>query len=127
MRVLVCGSRTWTNADAIRARLVELPRGTEIVHGGALGADRLAGTIALSLGFSVLEVPADWRGLGRSAGYRRNLAMLDLRPDLVLAFWKDGSTGTGHTIDEAAKRGIPLEIFPASTQNAERPAEAGRP
>jgi hypothetical protein len=36
--------------------------------------------------------------------------MLDTKPDLVLAFQRDGSRGTQHTIDEARKRGIPVEV-----------------
>lgn len=111
MKVLVCGSRDWTDHEKIRIRLAELPRGTLVLHGGARGADRIAGTVAASLGLAVNEYPADWRGFGRSAGYRRNLAMLGQEPDLVLAFWLDGSTGTGHTVREARKRRIPVEVI----------------
>lgn len=113
MRVLVCGSRDWRRVDLIRERLRRLPRGSTVLHGGARGADRLAGTVALSLGFEVVEFPADWRRLGRSAGYRRNLAMLDERPDLVVAFWLNGSRGTGHTVDAALRRRIPVEVIAA--------------
>ena len=111
MKVLVCGSRAWRHAGIISERLRELPRGTEIIHGGCRGADLLAGTAANALGFRVTEFPADWKNLGRSAGYVRNVAMLDEKPDLVIAFWQDGSTGTGHTVREAAKRGIPVEVI----------------
>lgn len=114
MRVLVCGSRDWTDRRRIRARLLNLPRGSTVIHGGARGADRLAGDVARNLGFEVIEVPADWRPdgvtLDRSAGHRRNIKMLDMKPDLVLAFWKDGSTGTAHTIENATRRGIALEV-----------------
>ena len=110
-RVLVCGSRAWTDAAAIRDRLAKLPSGSEVMHGGARGADRIAGTAATSLGLSVREFPADWKNLGRSAGVQRNLAMLDEEPDLVLAFWLNGSAGTAHTIREARKRGIEVEVL----------------
>ncbi len=111
MRVLVCGSRDWSRPGAIRERLAELPRGTVVMHGGARGADRMAGTIAAGLGLQVEEYPADWKGLGRSAGIRRTLAMLNEQPDLVLAFWRDESTGTGYAISAAIRRDIPLEVF----------------
>jgi hypothetical protein len=39
--------------------------------------------------------------------------MLDQQPDRVLAFQRNGSTGTQHVIDETRKRGIPLEVFSA--------------
>ena len=111
MIVLVCGSRSWRDPHAIADRLAKLPRGTTIVHGGARGADALAGTVANSLGLEVLEIPADWKRYGRSAGYRRNVAMLDdYRPALVLAFWDGRSTGTAHTVREANERRIPVEI-----------------
>ena len=109
--VLVTGSRTWTDPQPIRELLAALPRLTEdgvggitILHGGARGADTLAGEIAAGLGYTVETVtvgPAEWRRHGRRAGLLRNLVMLDRRPDLVLAFLRDGSPGTSHTIAEA--------------------------
>ena len=114
MKVLVCGSRSWRDRRRIRARLLHLPRGSHVIHGGARGADRLAGDVARALGFQVEEVPAVWRTGGsvfdRSAGFRRNLRMLDMKPDLVIAFWDGRSTGTAHTIREAHKRGLAVEV-----------------
>lgn len=108
MLVLVCGSRSWRDGEAIRKRLARLPRGTTVLHGGARGADRLAGTVARSLGLAVVELRADW-SRGRWAGLERNLAMLDRGPDLVLAFWDGASGGTAHCIAHAERRGIPVE------------------
>ena len=113
MKVLVCGSRTWKDALAIEATVRDLPRGTTIIAGGARGADRLAATIGRSLGFDVIEFPANWRPNGvynPEAGKERNLRMLDEEPDLVIAFWDGRSTGTGHTIAQAVKRGIEVEV-----------------
>jgi hypothetical protein len=109
--VLVCGSREWRRVEPIRERLRALPRGTVVLHGGARGADRIAGVIAAGLGFEVREYPADWKRLGRSAGVRRSAAMLDERPDLVLAFWQDYSSGTGYTLALAERKGIPVEVI----------------
>lgn len=111
MTVLVCGSREWRDGSLIRYRLHRLPRGTTVIHGAARGADQIAGRVADTFGFDVQEFPADWRGKGRRAGILRNLEMLDQRPDLVLAFQVDDSTGTQHTIDEAGRRGIPVEVW----------------
>ena len=113
MNVLVCGSRDWWRDDIIKERLAGLPRGTTILHGGARGADRIAGTTANALGMQVREYPAEWRPDGiydPKAGLKRNLAMLDTQPDLVIAFQLDGSTGTQHTIDNARRRGIPESV-----------------
>jgi hypothetical protein len=113
MKVLVCGSRDWTDFDAIANRLTAIPGEHEqvaVLHGAAWGADRIAGRAARMLGFQVRAFHADWATHGRRAGILRNLQMLDERPDLVLAFQRDGSRGTQHTIDEARRRGIPVEV-----------------
>jgi hypothetical protein len=116
MRVLVCGSRDWTDGQAIYRRLALVLAehgGSTIVHGDARGADRIAAGCALGLGLSIDRFPANWKHHGKAAGYIRNLAMLDTAPDLVLAFQRNGSRGTQHTIDEARRRGIPVEVFTA--------------
>ena len=124
--VVVCGSRDfkdWYEARrAIVHRIADLPGGTRVVHGGARGTDSVVGETALQYGFFVIAIPARWnehsadcwcRKLGycREAGKRRNLEMLDLGPDLVIAFWNGSSTGTLHTISEARARGIPVEVI----------------
>jgi len=111
VKVLVCGSRIYKHrADGVRRRLNELPRDTEIIHGNAEGPDRIAHEWAY--GVHVLHIyPADWQRHGRRAGYVRNVRMLEeQKPDLVLAFWDGRSNGTGHTIREAEKRAIPVEV-----------------
>ncbi len=110
MLVLVCGSRSWSNPVLIRDRLRELPRGARIIHGGARGADTMAALYARALGIPETSYPARWREQGKRAGIIRNIEMLDQKPDLVLAFWDGASTGTGHTVSEANKRGIPVEV-----------------
>lgn len=78
MKVLVCGPRVWLDQKPIEAVLRKLPRGTIIVHGGARGADIIAGFAARLLGFEVRAYPVDhsldgpWPG----AGPRRNIRML---------------------------------------------------
>ena len=117
MKILVCGSRTWVETEKIRNRLMNLfldaPAGSrfKVIHGGAAGADALAGHEALRLGMRTRSFPADWKRYGKRAGIVRNLQMLDENPDLVLAFWDGSSIGTKHTIDEAKKRRISVEII----------------
>lgn len=108
--VVVCGSRTWTDADRIRSKLRGLPRGSTVVHGGARGADRLAGELTHAVGLQEKVMLPDWQAEPRRGGIIRNIAMLDLHPDIVLAFWDGASTGTGHTIAEARRRGIPVDV-----------------
>lgn len=124
--VVVCGSRKFSDplkaTAAIVSRVGRLPRSTALVHGDAAGADRLAAAAAKRIGFAIVAFPAHWqvhsddcrcKGYGwcREAGKRRNLEMLDLKPDLVIAFWNGSSTGTLHTITNARERGLPLEVI----------------
>ena len=110
MIVLVCGSRDWADVHAIRMRLLSLPPVAQIIHGAAPGADTIAAWLAESFGFTVRAFPADWATHGKAAGPRRNVQMLDEGPALVIAFQRNGSRGTAHTIREARRRGIPVEV-----------------
>lgn len=117
MRVLVCGSRDWTNYDAVVSALTDLPGEhgpITVVHGDARGADHDADVAARYLGFAVERHPAKWRTHGKRAGFLRNIEMLDSGIDLVIAFQLNGSRGTQHTINEARKRGIPVEVHRAA-------------
>jgi hypothetical protein len=125
MKVLVCGSRDWGDYEAIDRRLSGLPgehEEIEILHGAASrrpdggpeeSADMLADRAARYWDFTVRRFPADWERHGKRAGILRNLAMLNEQPDLVIAFQRNGSRGTQHTIDEARRRGIPVEVHTA--------------
>lgn len=107
MVIVITGSRSWTNRaaieNALRPFVEEHPL---VIHGGAYGADQIAGEVAHALGMPVEVMPAEWDKHGRSAGPRRNIAMLDRRPDVVLAFWDGESSGTLQCMEEAARRGI---------------------
>ena len=109
-KVVVTGSREWKNARYIHDAFKRLSdqHGTEveIINGTARGADQMCAEIADNFQFVVRDVPADWSRYGRSAGFKRNVQMLEMQPDLVLAFWDGTSKGTKHTIDEARKRGL---------------------
>ena len=113
LRLLVCGDRLWGDKEAIRERILALSPGV-IIHGGAQGADTLAGLAAAELGIPTEVYPAQWVRLGRAAGMIRNQQMLDEgRPDYVLAFHDDlaHSKGTANMIRRAEKAGIPVEVW----------------
>ena len=113
MVVLVCGDRFWQDAHTIRRVLAGLGPDT-VVHGGAPGADRLAGVVAAGLGLSVRAYPAQWHQYGRAAGPLRNQEMLaDARPDLVLAFHRNlaRSRGTGDMVRRAQAAGVQVRVF----------------
>lgn len=134
MKVLVTGSRDWRDNSLIRKRLHEIEFADEsdvrheLIHGAARGADTIAHEFAFDLGWALDPHKADWSvkpdtpewriktrpdgsRYDSGAGRDRNLEMLDEKPDLVLAFQRNGSSGTQHTIDEARRRGIPVEVI----------------
>jgi len=104
-----CGSRHWRDRAAIRAALRSLPPGSVAIEGGAPGADRIAREEAGALGVHVATVSAQWQRFGRSAGPRRNEAMLRLGPDVVHAF-PLGGPGTAHMIEAARRAGVEVVI-----------------
>ena len=108
MRVLVCGSREWEDYYLIFNELANLHyQGyTELIEGGCRGADAHAKKAAKALGMSVITVEAEWEKYGKSAGYKRNLEMINMKPNIVLAFKRGESKGTQITIDLAKKQGI---------------------
>jgi len=110
-RVLIAGSRTWTDAAAIAALLATLPPDTVIVHGAARGADTLAAHLAAARGFTVEAHPADWAREGRAAGPRRNAAMLATGVTAVWAFRAPGaSPGTDDMMRQARAAGVPVVV-----------------
>lgn len=112
MRVLICGSRNWRDYEAILTRIEELPPDAVIVHGGAPGADSIAGLAGALRGHKVEEHPADWRTHGKAAGPIRNQQMIDTEPALVIAFRLRGpSRGTDDCLRRARAAGIPVEVI----------------
>jgi hypothetical protein len=130
--VLICGSRSYPEELRawVREAISELSIGSIVMSGAASrGPDAWAIEDAHDLGYTVLAVPADWDthvdGCGcaervgprggkrycRTAGFRRNQKMIDMRPNFVLAFWDGQSSGTHHTIKSAVRAGIPVRVF----------------
>lgn len=107
MRVLVCGGRDYTDSVRLQFTLGEIraERGlTYLIHGGARGADTLAGQWAHGFLIPVRVFPADWERHGKRAGPIRNQQMLDEgKPDLVVAF--PGGSGTA-VVRRARKAGV---------------------
>ena len=114
VKVLVCGSRDWTDGDLIcdylDALMDEIGSFT-VIHGGARGADTIAGQWGRTRNFEVIEFPARWNTFGKRAGAIRNREMADQGPDLVVAFLLNDSSGTQLMLDIATQRGIRTRVI----------------
>ena len=114
IKVLICGSRGFNDYVLMKVQIMKLLDrfGTTItiISGGAKGADKLAEDVAKQLGISITILEPDWDKHGKGAGMIRNNAMLDMKPNIVLAFWDGNSKGTKHTISEARKRKIEVHL-----------------
>lgn len=108
-RILVTGSRNWSDVEAIRAALVHHGPAT-VIHGGARGADAIAGRIAEDFGWPTVVHKANWRQFGKKAGPMRNAAMVEAGADLCLAFPLPDSIGTWDCVKRAKKAGIPVVV-----------------
>jgi hypothetical protein len=107
-RILITGSRTWTDNTVIRDALTpHRAPGAVLVHGNAHGADRIAAGIWRSWGLPVETHPADWHTHGRAAGMVRNRHMVILGADICLAFIHNHSPGATHCAATANQAGIP--------------------
>ena len=104
-RILVCGGRDYSDVGHVERVLDELAsRPFILIHGGALGADKIAADFCKSRGYAVAQVDANWLAHGRAAGPIRNRWMLALNPDLVVAF--PGGRGTADMAEAAEMAGI---------------------
>lgn len=113
MKILICGSRNWTDREAIFEVIHNhMNAGDILIAGAARGADKIAEEIAGEhKGIFVESYPAQWGRFGKRAGYVRNIEMLNQNPDIVYAFPLGKSVGTWHTINEARKRGIKTIVY----------------
>ena len=111
-RILITGSREWTDRKAIQMALSVYGYDVDLCHGGARGADSIAGEIAAGWGIPVSIFQADWQKHGKRAGPIRNQQMLDeFKPDVVLAFPVPSSRGTFDMIERARKAGVRFEVY----------------
>lgn len=111
MKVLVCGGRDFTDSALVSRYLNAIFENSDLneplllIHGDcATGADWLADEWAQKCGsVQVVRCPANWK-LGKKAGPLRNEAMLELKPDVVIAF--PGGKGTADMVRRAKQKHV---------------------
>jgi hypothetical protein len=112
MKLAIVGSRTFNDYGLLVSSIKDIPDVTEIVSGGARGADKLAERYAKEKNIPIKIFLPEWDLLGKSAGYIRNKQIVDYC-DKVLAFWDGISKGTNHSIKiaENQKKDCIVKLF----------------
>lgn len=120
MKLIIAGGRDFKDeilamksfidfASEVNTKLSKVNPITEIVSGGARGADRVGEFIAKCNNIPVKRFIPDWDGLGKKAGHVRNREMGNYA-DALLAFWDGQSKGTKGMIDYATKKGLIVKV-----------------
>jgi hypothetical protein len=120
MRVLVCGARELDQAGEALVREAmlkhlgkqtgELAPFVQIIHGACKGVDMFAARVAAEHGWRVLAFPPNKVKYGKEAFTKRNTEMVNMAPDLVLAFPGRDSAGTFDTINKARAKKLKIAI-----------------
>lgn len=112
MKLIIAGGRDYRFTPKDIEQLNSLENITEVVSGGAKGADAEGENWAREQNIPVKVFKADWKQYGRGAGPRRNQAMADYA-DAVALF--PGGKGTENMFKEAQKAS--LNIYDWRVQN----------
>ena len=113
MKIIVAGSRVCTTRNDYEKVKNELNKMTitEIVSGGAVGADRLGEFYAQENNIKITRFLPDW-SVGRSAGPIRNRTMA-LYGDMLIVIWDGHSRGSQSMIRCANEQNLQIiEIIP---------------
>ncbi|MCQ2229734.1 MAG: DUF2493 domain-containing protein [Bacteroidales bacterium] len=115
MRIAIVGSRTFDDYQVLVDFVDSLVKEynydiTEIVSGGARGADRLGERYAAERNIEIMVFKPDWVTKGKFAGYLRNKEIINYC-DVCIAFWDGKSRGTKHDIDLCERMGKPCHVY----------------
>lgn len=110
MKLIIAGGRDYVFTEVDKCKLDELNRSygiTEVVSGGARGADACGEEWARDRGIKVKVFNADWVRYGMPAGPIRNREMAQYADAAVLF---PGEKGTASMRKEAKRAGIPISV-----------------
>ncbi len=114
MKTIIAGSRDIIDEKVLFRALKKFNLDiTEVVSGGAKGADSLGEVHANCLGLDLTIFPAKWDEHGRKAGPLRNIEMGDYA-DQLLALWDGQSRGTQHMIKYMKSLNKPTYVYDLS-------------
>jgi len=115
MKIAISGTRNFDNYAVLEKTLQQYDI-TQIIAGGATGADALAEKYAIENGIEYVEHLPLFK-VDKSIPYHpkwyliRNKQIVDAS-DMLIAFWDNKSKGTKFTINHAAKSQKPYIVIP---------------
>ncbi len=112
MKTIIAGCRDFNDIKFLESKLNEYRKKhviTEVVSGGAYGADAMGEAYAVLHGIPIKSFPADWNKHGKAAGPIRNRQMANYG-DVLVAVWDGKSKGTKNMIEEMNKLKKPVYI-----------------
>lgn len=110
MKVIIAGGRDFNDYLLLLQAVVKADFDiTEVVSGGAKGADALGELFAHDMDIALSCFPANWDKHGRAAGPIRNGEMAQYA-DALIAMWDGTSSGTRNMINQAKDRGLRVYI-----------------
>jgi hypothetical protein len=129
IRLIISGSRSLKTFGLIEKAIayanIDIKNIKEVVHGNAIGIDKLAGLWAKYHDIPVKIFPAEWNNLdvpnvvigkndlgtyNKLAGINRNEKMAEYG-DVLLAIWDGQSRGTEHLIEFVKKLGKDFVVY----------------
>jgi len=111
MKLAIIGSRGFSDYQLLESTLEQYKdKITEVVSGGAKGADSLGERWANNNNIPTIIFKPDWDKYGKKAGYLRNVDIVK-NSDGVIAFWDGESRGTQHSFTLCTKLNKPLKII----------------
>lgn len=113
VKLAIVGSRNFFDynllCQTIAVYYAEKPI-SEIISGGAVGADSLAARWAKEFEVALTEILPEWDRFGKRAGFIRNEDIVK-RADMILAFWDGESKGTQNSLSIAKRLKKPTFII----------------
>jgi hypothetical protein len=111
MKLIIAGSRTFTDYQMLCQVLAQdKSRITQVLTGGARGAEQLGYRWAWTHAVKHQCFRADWERFGKAAGVRRNHQMAQAG-DVLVVFGDGPSPGTAHLIQCMRALGKPVIVI----------------
>lgn len=127
MRVIIAGSRYFTNHDYDTLEDACLCSGywfTAVISGAAPGGDTLGERFARKFHIPLERYPADWDTYGDSAGPKRNHYMATkIGAEALVALWDGKSRGTKNMIQLSRQHGLLVYVREALPMQLPIPGE----